>query len=99
MIIKVLLKSIAKTRGLEYVDYIVNDDVKSLKDLIINFWDIEIDKYENREFKVLSQEDINNMVNTGKVSFGFKYREDIIDREKAYENALLSFEDGLYRVL
>ncbi len=98
MIIKVLLKSIAKTRGLEYVDYTVNDNIKSLRDLTVNLCDIEIDKYENREFKVLSQEDINNMVNTGKVSFGFKYREDVIDREKAYENALLSFDDGLYRV-
>ncbi len=98
MVIKVLLKSIAKTRGVEYVDYIVSDKIKNLEDLIINLCNIEIDKYEKNEFEVLSQEDINNMVNQGKVSFGFKYREDVIDREKAYENALLSFKDGLYRV-
>ncbi len=98
MIIKVLLKSLAKTRGLDYVDYKIKDDIKSLEELIVNLCDIEIDKYENKEFKVLSQEDINNMVNNGKVSFGFKYRDDVIDREKAYENALLSFKDGLYRV-
>ncbi len=98
MIIKVLLKSISKTRGVEYLDYNVLDNIVTLKDLILNLCDIEIKKYENKEFKVLSQEDINTMVNTGKISFGFKYREDVIDRQKAYENALLSFEDGLYRV-
>ncbi len=98
MKIKVALKSISKTRGIDYIDYKVLDNIVTLKDLIINLCDIEIDKYENKELKVLSQEDINNMVNTGKVSFGFKYRDDIIDRGKAYDNALLSFKDGLYRV-
>ncbi len=98
MKIKVALKSIAKTRGVDYLYYHVKDHIVTLKDLIINLCDIEIDKYEKREFQVLSQEDINTMINQGKVSFGFKYREDRIDRESAYKNALLSFEDGLYRV-
>ncbi len=98
MKIKVSLKSIAKTRGIQYVDYNILDNLATLRDLIKNLCDIEIDKYENKEFKILSQEDISNMVNQGKISFGFKYREDIIDRKKAYENAFLSFKDGLYRV-
>ncbi len=98
MKVKVVLKSVSKTRGIEYVDYHVKNNIITLKDLLINLCDIEIDKYENNEFKVLSQEDINTMVNQGKISFGFKYRKDVINREKAYENALLSFKDGLYRV-
>ncbi len=99
MNIKVLMKSISKTRNLKYVNYKVSDDINTLKDLIINLCDIEIEKYENKEFSILNQEEINNMVNVGKVSFGFKYREDQINRMDAYENALLSFEDGLYRVM
>ncbi len=98
MQIKVLLKSIAKTRGLEYALYNIKDNITTLKDLILNLCDIEIDKYEQKKIEVLNQDDINNMVNTGKISFGFKYRDDTIDRKKAYENALLSFGDGLYRV-
>ncbi len=98
MKVKVVLKSVAKTRGIEYVDYHVDNNITTLKDLLINLCAIEIDKYENNEFKVLSQEDINTMVNQGKISFGFKYRKDVINREKAYENALLSFKDGLYRI-
>lgn len=66
MIIKVLMKSISKTRGIDTVDYEVVDNIVALRDLIINLCAIEIDKYENKEFKVLNQEDINNMVNSGK---------------------------------
>ncbi len=98
MNIKVLLKSLSKTRNLDYVDYNVLENNVTLKDLIINLCNIEIHKYENKKLKTLSQDDINNMVNTGKISFGFKYREDTIDKVEAYKNALLSFEDGLYRV-
>jgi hypothetical protein len=38
------------------------------------------------------------MVISGKISFGFKYREVEIDRENAQDVALLAFKDGLFAV-
>lgn len=99
MVIKVLVKSIAKTRGVESVAYLVDDNINTLNDLIIDLCNTEITKYENKEFKVLSQEDIDWMVNIGKISFGFKYRDDEnVDRNEAFDNALVAFNEGLYRV-
>lgn len=99
MNINIAIKSAAKTRNIKQVPYEVSGDICNLKDLIINLVNIEIDKYENHTFKVLSQEDINTMVDLGKISFGFKYREhDRVNREEAVNIALLAFEDGLFVV-
>jgi hypothetical protein len=99
MNIKIALKSVSTTRGIKYVDYIVKNDIKNLNDLIVNLVNIEIDKYEvEKEIEVLSQNDIDNMVISGKISFGFKYREVEIDRENAQDVALLAFKDGLFAV-
>lgn len=98
MNIKINIKSVSKTRGVEPVIYEVLDNIKTLEYLILNLVDIEIDKYENHEFKALTQEDINRMLDIGKISFGFKYREDSVDRNNAKEIATLAFLDGLYVV-
>ena len=96
MHIKINIKSLGKTRGIESRDYIISDNIETIEDLIHNLVDIEIDKYERKDFKVLNQEDINNMMDSGKISFGFKYREKEIDRAYAKEIAVQAFLDGLY---
>ena len=97
--IKIALKSASTTRGIKYADYFVKDDIKNLNDLIVNLVNIEIDKYEiEKEIEVLSQDDIDNMVISGKVSFGFKYRDIEIDRKNSENVALLAFKDGLFAV-
>jgi len=96
--IKINIKSISKTRGVKHIIYEVLDNIKTLECLILNLVDIEIDKYENHAFKALTQEDINSMLDIGKISFGFKYRESNIDRNNAKEIATLAFIDGLYVV-
>ena len=108
MKIKINIKSISKTRGIEPQIYEIKSDIKTLENLITNLVDIEIDKYENSEFKILSQKDINEMLDTGKISFGFKYREIFnveqgrqnkkVDRENAKQIAKETFNDGLYVV-
>lgn len=98
MNIKINIKSISKTRGVKSVIYEVLDNIKTLECLILNLVDIEIDKYENHTFKALTQEDINSMLDIGKISFGFKYRESNIDRNNAKKIATLAFSDGLYVV-
>ena len=46
----------------------------------------------------LSKDEIEDKASAGKVGFGLKYNAKRPDEENAVENALLSFEDGLYRV-
>ncbi len=98
MNIKIVMKSIAQTRNLQSIDYTIRDDISTLKELITNLVNIEIDKYEQEQLKITSQEDLDQMIINGKVSFGFKYRETEIDRTNAVNVALQAFEDGLYVV-
>lgn len=48
--------------------------------------------------KPLSESDIHDMADIGKIAFGINYGEKEQDLGKAVENALQSFEDGIYRV-
>ena len=46
----------------------------------------------------LTREEIADKAESGKVSFGFTYGEKTADLQKAQENALQSFADGIYRI-
>ncbi len=46
----------------------------------------------------LTKEEIDDQAQAGKVSFGVNYGEKHGDIEKARENAIQCFEDGIYRV-
>lgn len=48
--------------------------------------------------KVLSEEEISNMAEMGKVAFGIVYGEKETTREKAVETALQAYKDGLVRL-
>ncbi|MCM1193834.1 MAG: hypothetical protein NC123_01890 [Butyrivibrio sp.] len=48
--------------------------------------------------KPLTEEQIGDMADVGKIAFGINYGGREQDGEKAADNALQSFEDGLYRV-
>ncbi len=50
------------------------------------------------EEKPLSEEQIENMSEIGKIAFGINYGEKQADEEKAKEVALQAFEDGLVRI-
>jgi len=98
MNIKLSMKSINQTRGVAQLDYRIGDDIHSLRAFIEHLVDIEITRYEQKEFQITTQQELDDMVSAGKVSFGFKYREDAIDRAFAKEVAVLAFYDGLYAV-
>lgn len=99
MRIQIAMKSVARTRNIQWVEYIVKDHLVYLEDLIRNLVEIEIDKYEQLDNPQLTQADINEMVDTGKISFGFKYREhEAINREQSKKIALDAFLDELYVV-
>lgn len=46
----------------------------------------------------LTQEEIDTQSTEGKITFGVNYNEKEVNLDKAIDNALQSFEDGIYRV-
>ena len=49
-------------------------------------------------FKALTENEMEDLANTGKIGFGARYNAKQQNLEEAIDNALQSFEDGLYRV-
>jgi len=98
MKVYIVVKAVGKTRGFDKIEVELEDIHKdSVASLISFFVNREISRYESNEFKILSQEDINQMVDSGKISFGFKYREhNKIDRDEAVDIALQAFDDELF---
>lgn len=57
------------------------------------------DRYEKKENpQPLSDQQINDMSEIGKIAFGINYGDKKADREKAIADALLAYEDGLFRI-
>ena len=54
-------------------------------------------KEEGQVLRYLTKEEISSLASAGKVSFGVRGGNDA-DPEKAVENALQCFEDGIYRI-
>lgn len=97
MNINIIIKSVAKTRNLNAVSYTIADNTHTAKDLITALVHCEINRYENHTLRALSQQELDEMVENGKVSFGFKYRaQGEIDRKEAVKVALEAFDDGLF---
>ncbi len=55
-------------------------------------------KVEQPLFVHLTDEQISNQLSIGKVSFGATYNENKQDVQKAIDNALICFEDGIYKL-
>lgn len=75
----------------------------TLRTLIAEIVGICVDQYNNRHsdadlLRFFVPEEIESRAADGKVGFGALSAGDKVDLEKAVANALLSFEDGLYRV-
>ncbi|MDR1245846.1 MAG: hypothetical protein LBK57_02320, partial [Clostridiales Family XIII bacterium] len=50
-------------------------------------------------FRYLSQQEMEDGEHTGKIGFGNRVNEKDQDEEKAVQNALQCFSDGIYRIL
>lgn len=64
---------------------------------------INVEQYNNRSvdellLHALTEQELNDQADTGKVGFGFRYNPNDQDVAKALDNAELSFRDGLYKV-
>lgn len=104
MKIKINLKQPGKKRNtVRQETYTISDGISNLRDLII---DIVTDQVSNFNKKVdrgeiisyLTSEEIRNNADVGKVGFGEIANDKKQEIDKAVQNALQSFEDGVYCV-
>ena len=83
--------------------YEISEKITTVKELLTEFVTINVNEFnngftENDIVPYLTDEKINDLSDAGKISFGVDYNEQKQDLEKAIENALQSYEDGIYRV-
>lgn len=105
MILKINLKQIGeRKRKIAPVDFEYEMVPETLRDLIIQtvtrcvaVYNERVRMGENNTNPRLSEQ-ISDMAYIGKIAFGINYGGREQERDKAVENALQSFEDGVYRV-
>lgn len=105
MKLKINIKQIgARKQKIAPIDFEYSPVPRTVRELITQTAQICVNAYNERVragediAKPLSDEDISDMANVGKIAFGINYGGKEQPLDKAIDNALQSFEDGLYRV-
>lgn len=104
MQIYVMVKAAGKRRPvLERVPYEISDTVSTLEELLTELVRIEVEKYNQKEKEAqlipfLTDMELEEKAQTGKVGFGRIYSDKKADFQKALDNALQCQKDGLVRV-
>ena len=100
----VTVKEAGKKRAkISNKELIIINKINTLKDLITEIVTGEVNRlndkgFEEEIFKFLESSEIEDKAFIGKVSFSEKHNENKQDLHKAIDNAIQSFEDGIYRV-
>lgn len=98
------VKAVGKRKDiLSPVAYTLPENTDSLRKLLTAIVETEVKRYNQKEAGVqlipfLTQEELENKASSGKVGFGNIYSERKEDRDRAVENALQCWQDGLVRV-
>ena len=98
------LKSVGKRRpALQKTPYTLPDGISSPRRLIEAVVRLETDKYnkrgvDNMLISFLTETEIAERGETGKIGFGRLYSDKKADPGKAVEAALLGYSDGLFRM-
>ena len=104
MKINIQMKAAGKRRPiLENVPYEINDTIKTLRELLTELVNIEVERYNEKGVDVqlvpfLSEEELKEQAAVGKVGFGRIYSDKKADADKAAENAIRCYEDGMVRI-
>lgn len=105
MKVKVNLKQIGQRRQkIAPVDFEYETPPKTVRELITFTVESCVKAYNERvkagqsNEKPLNEQQILDMAEVGKIAFGINYGEKEQNVDKAKENALQAFEDGLYRI-
>lgn len=103
MKIVVKIKKAGSRKVLGNAVYESEKDIRSLRELLCFLVKEEVDKYnagdpDKTMLKYLTQKDIEDAAQSGKVGFGYVYGGKKADPVNAVENVLQCFKDGLVRV-
>ncbi|USR79750.1 hypothetical protein [Arcanobacterium pinnipediorum] len=99
MRIKVVKKSLGKTRPLSEIPYYLQSEVNTLHDLIAALVEIEVAAFlQKPETVALTQPELAGMLETGKVWFGDHENEGEVVLSDAIDTALQAVEDGLVKI-
>lgn len=104
MKIYVTMKSLAKRRNyLTEQEYILPSTPKTLREFLMELVTVEVNRYNDKETEAvmvpfLTNEEIGQQVEKGKVGFNSRYNECNADLQKALQSAIQAFEDGLFKV-
>ncbi len=105
MTVKVNIKQLGKKRDkISGVPFLLENDPKTTEQLIREAVHTCVSQYNARVeagesgIKPLSENDINEMSEIGKIAFGINYGNNTADEKEAVEVALQAYEDGLFRV-
>lgn len=105
MQVYVRVKALGKRKDvLQLMPYELPDSVGSLRQLLTAFVESEVKHYNQKEADAhlmpwLTAEQVDDMAATGKVGFGGIFADHKADRERAIENAIQCWKDGMVRVL
>lgn len=93
-----------KKKALEPVIYEVSENIGTLEELFRELVRIEVERYNSKgtdrqTIFLFDENTLKDHASTGKVGFGQLYSERKAELDKAVENALQSFRDGLVRVV
>ena len=101
MQVYVRIKAVGKRRDvLEPSAYVIPDRITSLRQLLTAIVESEVDRYNQKETEAqlipfLTMQQIEDHAVAGKVSFGAIYSDKKADKQKAAENAIQCWQDGL----
>lgn len=104
MILQINSKQIGSRKKVAPVPFEYPTVPSTLRELITETVTLCVDSYNKRvrageqTEKPLTEAEIGAMAEVGKIAFGINYSGVEQDLQKALDNAIQSFEDGLYRI-
>jgi len=91
-----------KSADLQPVPFVIDEKPKTVRDLLVSLTKLGVRQYNERKdegqiLAYLTKEEIAGQAARGKVSSGLRGGADAVE-DKAVENTIQCFEDGIYRV-
>ena len=104
MLVYVRIKSLDKRKSSALIPYELPEGIGDVRTLIASFVHVEVERYNQKDTErpllaLLSEEEIEQKAETGKVSFDRLWSDRKADENQALETAFSAFRDGLVRIL
>jgi len=97
------LKSMGRKNAIKKESFYIPSDLENVNDLVKFIVSANVREYNSKEvdkpiFKFLSNDEIKDGESFGKIAFKDRKNENQQDEQAAIDNALQSFEDGIFKI-